>query len=188
MKIQKQSPPCTALSYSSCWAPAETLGIGQWLGHESWLNDSFSAATGTLGDPFIKPRGRRRIGLTSMLCSDIYVRWALRERLTQWPPYAQTQQSQGQSLGSGSAWGGAASSQVTGWVSGGPVAGKLGIKHCVHTLALAPPMFFLELVLLLLVQKKWCIWSLNQGPKTRAPLTFLLQQQSAKDGNASRHL
>lgn len=68
MKFQKQPPSCTALSYSSCWATAETLGIGQWLGHESWLHDSFSAATGTWGDPFSKPSGRRRIGLTSMLC------------------------------------------------------------------------------------------------------------------------
>lgn len=99
MKIQKQPPPCTALSYSPCWAPAETLGTRQWLGHESWLNDSFSAATGTLGDPSIKPRGRRGIGLTRMLCSDIYIWWALRQWLTQWPLYAQTQQSQGQSWG-----------------------------------------------------------------------------------------
>lgn len=34
------------------------------------------------------------------------------------------------------------------------VAGKVGIKYCVHTLILAPPMFSVELVLLPLIQQK----------------------------------
>lgn len=158
-------------------------GTWQCLGREGWFHGSFSAATETLGDHCITPVGMG-VCLSRMLCSDAYVRWALRERLIQWPHYVQTRESTGRPLGSRVH--GALSPvshrthewQTCHWETWGPQ--HMTLCSPTSPLAMVSLMFFLGLVLLIWLSKNSAAGSLDQGPKRRAPLTFLLQQSAKK--------